>query len=1003
MEFRLLGPVQVWADDRQVSLGGHKPRAVLAALLLGEGRVVTAAKLVDAVWGEDPPETARAVIQTYVSGLRRTLAQAGLPGLITSNATGYVMNVSPAAVDRNVFDRLVAEGRRAVAAGLHRQGLQEFRDGLALWHGPALGGIGESFLRSEAAQLEESRVAVIEDRIAVELALGGADQLVGELTSLIGHYPTRERLRCHLMVTLYRTGRQAEALAAYREARQVLIEEFGVEPGPELAGVHESILRSDDSRLLPKESVTVTTAQVPRIVPAQLPPALAGFAGRGSECSELEALLSADADESRACVITGPGGMGKSTLAVQIAHRLAERYPDGRLYVDLRGMTANPAQPEEVLGQFLRALGTAPAELPSAMEERTALYRSLLVGRRMLIVLDNAAAETQIRPLLPADPRSAVVITSRNRLAGLAGAAVVELALLSPDEALTMLGRITGTERVEDDPEAARMLIEQCGHLPLAIRIAGARLATRRRWPLRLLADRLADERRRLDELKVGDQEVRASIELSYRGLDPRGKVALRRAGLLGLPDFPARIMAAALETTLDEAEEILEGLVDAQLVDFSGVDGLGDIRYRLHDLIRLFAAERAEAEETPDDRVAVLTRVLEQWLWLIERSGRSSSSWAASRERRPGAPPLDAEAAAAILANPRAWFEAEQTALVVGVERAAAMNLHELAGELASALCGSAFAANNLFEAWTRTHTAALAAARRASDSRAEARLLAEWGQLRYEQDRYAESREYFSQALTMFREAGDPDGESAALVMLGTACREQGYLPEALHFLARAELLSGDDMLLGNAKRLIGYVHLERGDYDAAWASITDALAIYRKIGSARGEALAQRTASLFHRARGEAVLAEETGRLALEGFRHVGDRLLESYACRTWAKALLRLGRHAEAERALDEVLVVSRELGDRWGEALTLRTLGELHLAAGRLDDARRHLAESLGRWTALDLPLHRARTLRDLAGVHRADGDEAGARDLLAEAREIFCRYGSRECAELPGL
>jgi tetratricopeptide (TPR) repeat protein len=620
------------------------------------------------------------------------------------------------------------------------------------------------------------------------------------------------------------------------------------------------------------------------------------------------------------------------------------------------------------------------------------------------VVLDDAATERQVRPLLPGSAGCAVLITSRSKLPSLAGAIPTELGVLTVEAALALLSHVAGGERITAEADTARMIVRQCGYLPLAIRIVGARLASRRQWSVKLMADRLADERRRLDELTVGDQEVRASIALSYELLTDSVRRALRYLGLLGLPHFPAWVAAAATESSRDEAERELEQLVDASLVEVEGVDAIGQVRYRLHDLIRLFARERAEAEDPKEARVTAVNRVLGGWLWLLEKvRAVEPSGTIATRESYRLAVPMDAGTAQAVLAAPHTWFRIEEEPLVAGVELAAAMDLDEAAVELASALCHSAFAAENQFTAWSRTHDAALAVARRKGNAAGQATLLAELGQLRYEQDRYAEAQAYFSQALPMFRAAKDLRGECATLTGMGTVCREQGYLPEALHFLDSAQRMwrdQGDRAALAHVQRLSGSIRLEQGDLDRAWTDLEHALALYRQSGSRRGEALTMRTIALHHMARAEFGEAERLSEQAAQIFGEIGDRLLECYALRTRAKAWLRQGRCDEALPSLEGVLADMRSLRDRWGEAITLRTLGELHLAVGRLEEAESCLKESVRQWEELSLPLFRARTLRDLVLLYEELGHHETAQTIRAEAVDIFRVYGSREHGEL---
>ncbi|GAB1819603.1 AfsR/SARP family transcriptional regulator [Herbidospora sp. RD11066] len=593
MDLRLLGPVEVHDRGCLVPLGGIKPKTLLAALLLDTGRIVTVERLLAAVWQDDPPSTARGILQTYIASLRRAFSEAGLPTVIVSRQGGYLAQTPPDTLDKAVFERLVAEARRAAREGGHREAAGTFRAALALWRGPAL---GDTSLSTETDRLESVRLGVVEERVAADLAAGYDDGLVDELTELVEAHPARERLRSHLMVALYRSGRQSDALSVYQRGRQALVDELGIEPGPELRRTHESILRSDQTLL------AVATTPPPR----QLPSPPSDFTGRDDELATLRDRFTRPG-ALPVSVIFGPGGVGKSALALRAAHEIAHLYPDGQFHVDLRGTSPTPATSQEVLTRILRELAPG-APQPATLEESAARFRTLLADRRKLVVLEDAASEQQVRPLLPGSPGCGVIVTSRNRLAGLAGATVIDLGLLPEASAVELLGRIAGPVRFAAAPEAARRIVEHCGGLPLALRIAATRLASRPHWTAARLADRLADERRRLDELAVGDQDVRARLALGYDLLPQTARTALRRLGLLG-PSFSVGAAAAALDTDPDEAERILEDLVDASLVRAADT-------YRLHDLTRLFAWERAHAEETAAECAAVVDRV--------ERSGEA-------------------------------------------------------------------------------------------------------------------------------------------------------------------------------------------------------------------------------------------------------------------------------------------------------------------------------------------------------------------------------------------
>ncbi|MDX2937141.1 AfsR/SARP family transcriptional regulator [Streptomyces ipomoeae] len=1045
LEFRLLGPVEAWHAGRPVRLGGPKPRALLAVLLLRAGQVVPADALVDVIWGDDPPDTARALVQTYVSALRRALPDEAAEAIET-RPPGYLMRPGVGRVDLAEFERLTAQGRQAAAVGDHDGAARLLRAALELWRGPALGGVGEA-LRGEAVRLEEARQAALEERLAAELEAGGREaELVTELTALVGAHPTRERLRGQLMLGLYRLGRQADALAVYAEGRAVLAEELGLDPGPELNRLYEAILRADPTLLASAAApVPRDKAGVPRTV-SLLPPAIGDFTGREEELAAVVAGLTGEREAMPVVVVSGTAGVGKSALAVQAAHRLAGEYPDGQLYAELHGFS-EPVPPAEVLGRLLRALGADP---PEDTAERGDLFRSLVAGRRILLVLDDAGGEAQIRPLLPGSATCGVLVTSRARLGGLVGARRTDLDVLDHVRGLELLTRVTGPERTPDDPRevaAARRIVQLCGGLPLALRIAGARLATRRHWTPSVLAERLADEHRRLDELAVGDLEVRAGLGLSYRALDESARRVLRRIATLGSADVAVWTVAALADTTEDEAEEILERLLDAQLTDCPGTDQVGQPRYRLHDLVRVYAAERAETEDPPEDRTAAVGRALAAGLWLMDRvteeapsgavilrqgfdrehregpahrhgpgaaaplKGRGADTGAAPPRGRDQPQPTDGREPAEpptpvgertthrALSDPFSWFDAEADTLTSAVERAAAMGLHTLACEAAAALCSSSFAIKNRFDAWWRSHDAALAAARRAEDRSGEALLIIGLGQLRYEQDRIAEAQEYFRTAERICTELGDVRGRSAALAGLGSACREVGELRAAERALAEAAegfRQVGDDTGIGVACRYGGSVRLELGDQEGALPLLDESLAAYRRLGSRRGEALALRTLSMVHRSLGAYEEAARTAEQALEILRSLGDPHMAAYALRARAKARLRLGYTREAEKELREILDVCRVHEDRFGEALTLRTLGECAFAEGRLADADRLLTDSAALWGVLALPLPRARALRNLSAVRAALGDAEGAAALRAEAMEVFTACEARE-------
>jgi DNA-binding SARP family transcriptional activator len=994
VEFRLLGAPEVWLDGRPLELTAGKPVALLAAGLLRANRVVSTSGLVDAVWGDAPPATAAALVQTYVSNLRRTLRPGGRPVILT-RPPGYVFDVGGDDLDVSRFESLAAAGRAAAAAGEDREAVQTLRAALAIWHGPALDGLHTPVLRQAADGLEELRLAVIEERIDVELRLGWFGSLIADLATHVAAHPLRERLRAQQMLALYRLGRQADALEAYRQARELLRADLGIDPGPELRRIHQAILTADPALHPPAGDAIVVTSPEPLVepeaaretIPRQLPPRVGELIARDREIAQLSEMLrrAPAAGHPICCAITGKAGSGKTALAVAVAHAAGDVFDDGHLYAAFR--SAGAEETGEILGAFLRALGERASRLPDSVEELSGLFRSRIAGRRILIVLDNAGPEAQIRPLLPAHGGAAVLVTSRAALMGLDPERTLGLDVLEPDDALRLLARLVGFERVAAEPAAANEIVRLCGGLPLAVRTAGARLAMRQRWPLSVLAARLRDEHRRLDELVAGDLEVRASLHLSYSGLPDPIRLAFRRLGVIGVGDFSPWLLEPLLDVTESRAEYFAERLTDAQLVDATGVVFDGQVRYGVHELIRLFAQERADAEEPTADQRHTIERLGRRLLAIIaDLRARASDA---------GSPPADAQA----------WLDQERWLLVQAVERASRLGLHRLAGELCTAVRVS-FRLRNAFEAWWRTHQAALGAARAAGDRVGEANLLRGLGQLRYEQDRLQDAADYYGRALEAFRELGDLRGQADCMIGLASTHREAGRFPEALRLLdeaGRACVRLEDAAGLAECAYGIGYVNREIGDFTGAQAALRRALAAYRGIGDRRGEGLTLRSLAMVHRASGELDAAEQLATRAIAVFQEIGDDLLAAYGLQCLAKVQIRQGRPGLAEAPLHAALVVCTDLGDRFGVALVTRTIGELHLAAGDLEEAAARLSEAREHWVAVSLDLFRARTDRDLAEVHRRRGDLATAGALHALALATFQRYGSREQHELAAL
>ncbi|HEU5474653.1 MAG TPA: BTAD domain-containing putative transcriptional regulator [Actinophytocola sp.] len=589
------------AGGRPVNLGPPKQRLVLAALLLEANRPLSTARLVDLTWPDSPPPSARTAIHGRISRLRMVLADAaGDEVALVSQGSVYTLRIDPGAVDAHRFTALLAAAR---AAPTDELAARRYDEALGLWHGPALDGVTtESVRRELCGNLEEARLQAVDELADVRLRLGMHRDLVELLTGHLAAHPTRERTAGQLALALYHSGRACDALAVCRRTRRRLHEELGVEAGPELGAIEVAILRNDES-LAPA---------VRPAVPAHLPAEAAGFTGRAAEVRRLTELLS-DTDPTAlpVAVISGPAGVGKSALAVRCGHELAGRFPDGQLHVDLRGFdTGEPLRPMAALMTFLRALGLRGTRLPADQDEAILTYRSMVAGRRILIVLDNAAGAEQVRPLLPGSPSCAVLVTSRDELLGLCaidGARPLSLDVLTPAESLILLRRLVGTDRVRREPDAAAELTRLCGHLPLALRIAGAHLAARPAEPLEEYARELAGSDR-LGTLAISaDPRARlgSAFDLSYQALAPATRRVFRRLGLIPGPDFTPAATAALCDVALRDSAAELDRLAAARLIREHAPG-----RFRFLDLLRLFAAGRGEVEDPPAEREAALNRL---------------------------------------------------------------------------------------------------------------------------------------------------------------------------------------------------------------------------------------------------------------------------------------------------------------------------------------------------------------------------------------------------------
>ncbi|CAL9614820.1 Regulatory protein AfsR [Streptomyces sp. enrichment culture] len=589
IEFRLLGPVKVTRSGSSVPLSGAKIHTVLATLLLSRGRVVSDVRLSSMLWGHTPPDTLNAQIYTYVSRLRKRL---GVSVDIARQGPGYVLNAPDGQVDLFEFERLHTRGQQVLQQRKYREASKLLSEALALWNGDPLENVTEHLLDAERPRLESLWASALEHRMEADLALGGHRRIVPELTGLVRQFPLNETLRAQLVTALHRSARQADAVNVYREGRRILREQLGVEPGPALQAAYRTMLRGEAG------AVPADADAVPVEAPAMLPPRTAAFTGRAADVARLRSLIvptdGTPANQPRTALITGMAGSGKTSLAIQIAHACAREFPDGLLYADLGDADGRPKGSADILRGLLRALGesgpSGDAEGAAELDDLIRLYRTRTAGQRLLIVLDNAVGDVRVAPLLTGGPGVATLITSRTRLASLTAAHTVPLNPLAEDEALALFSALVGQARAAAEPEATRAVVRHCAGLPLALRIAGTRLASRPHWSVARLVERLADPLTRLDELRYGDLDVRRTFMRSLPQLHSLTRKVLPWLSMLGDGPFSALTAGDALGLPEAQAERVLEDLVDTSLIEVSAAGDGGDDRYRFHPLVFLFA-----------------------------------------------------------------------------------------------------------------------------------------------------------------------------------------------------------------------------------------------------------------------------------------------------------------------------------------------------------------------------------------------------------------------------
>jgi DNA-binding SARP family transcriptional activator/tetratricopeptide (TPR) repeat protein/DNA-binding XRE family transcriptional regulator len=988
VEIDVLGPLAVRYAAAPVNAGPANQRCLLGLLGLRPDQVVGVDEIIDVLWGERPPATCRNLVHVYVSRLRKLLRESRETSdpLIAGVSGGYLLAVDGERLDLLRFDELTAQARAARETD-PESAMERFTGALTCWRGPVLADLSTRLRRHPAAvAVSQRRIAAVLAYADLAIASQRYEPAAERLRELVYEEMLHEGAYARLMLALAGTGQRAAALELFTELRTRLVEELGVEPGTELREAQARVLRGD-LPIAPPADRGFAPGRPALPPPAQLPADVAGFTGRAEQLAHLDDLLSDTTTAMVIMVIAGMAGVGKTALAVHWAHRVTGGFADGQLYVNLQGHAAGPPlRPLRALAGLLRGLGVAADRIPVELDEAATLYRSLLAGKRTLVVLDNAADAGQVRPLLPGNPGSVVVVTSRERLTGLVathGARRLPLRVLAPEDAVALLSEVLGKDRVASEPAAAGELARACGLLPLALRIAAANLiAGRTRSITGFLAGLRAGDR--LTGLAVeGDPHaaVRAAFDHSYAHLSPDARRLLKLLGLAPGPDLSLAAVAALAGLTTEQARRLLGLLVDAHLVESRGPG-----RYGLHDLLRLYARERAGMEADAAERAAALARLLDWYLHTID---------AAARLLYPGMLRLPVRQVEAVPpagfddgAGATAWLDAERANLIAVIEHAAEHGPRPTAWLLADSFRGFFWLRRHTVE-WLAVAQAGLAAATRVGDVRAQAACRLSLGGAHQSANRYPEAIEDYTTALTLSRRAGWANGQANALGNLGMVHWWSGDLRQAAAHHTRALALhrktdrrgGGANSLLnlGLVKRDLGLLH-EAAGHEA------ESLTLHRRLGARDGEAHVLAALGQIDHDLGRLDSAYRHLTEALTLHRELGDRFGEASALRGLAAVDRDAGRHAAALDAARAAVVLATEIGNGSSEAGIRNTLAEIHLSLGRhresVDQHRRAL--DLARQNA-----SRAAEIGALLGLAAADQDTGHPRESAEHGREAL--------------
>jgi DNA-binding SARP family transcriptional activator/Tfp pilus assembly protein PilF len=992
MYFGVLGPVLVIRDGTVLPLARPKERALLATLLLNAGRAVTVDELAEGLWDSVPPPSAGVAIRNHVKRLRQSLGDSERTRIRTV-ANGYRVDVDPDDFDVSRFETLLASARQAGQRDLWPATAQYARQAMALWRGQPLADVMSDPVRAGAvARLDELRLQAAELAADAELRLGRPADLIPELKHLVTEYPLRENLHRLLMLALHESGRAAEALSAYQRVRQLLLDELGTEPGPALRNLFQQILTGAPSAPAGDRADRPDTS-----VPRQLPAVGRHFVGRAAELAALTELLNSPGGPASVSVIAGTAGVGKTALAVCWAHEAAAFFPDGQLFMNLRGYeSGEPVRATDALAEFLRALGVPGRDIPVEESERAARYRSLLAGRRFLIILDNAREVSQVRPLLPGSATCAVMITSRDSLAGLVareGAARIELDLLPPADAVRLLSEIIGARITAG---SAVQLAAACARLPLALRVAAELATARPGVPVKELAAELLSHQRRLDLLDAGGDpltSVRGVISWSYHRLDSDAARMLRLLGLYPGTDFDVYAAAALAGVSPPAAARLLGRLARAYLIQPCSADS-----FAMHDLLRAYAAELASASDPGESRTP-LSRLLDYCI----RAVHNAITTLYPDRLQPGEP--GGATAVPALADPLAalaWLDAQRANLVAAVACAVTKGQPAQAIGLARPLFVYLESAGH-YPVAVSVCGQALRAAMDIGDRAATAAALSRLGIIAWRQSRFEQAAGQLKQALAVCGETGDEAGQAEVLGNLGLVAFERGDYDEATRYLLQARDLyrrlgRRDSEALALAT--LGKVAAHRGQYQPGLGNLTQALALFRETGAEdrQAEVLANIGTTVLRM--GRHADATDYLQQALAMFRDCGYRHGEAHVLADLGVAAVRQGKCPDAALHLRNALQLFHELGEHAGEAEARNGLGEMFLAEGEATLASGEHATALGIATRIGDKFQLARGHQGLAESLDVTGDRTEAERHWREAFSLYSALGVPEATDV---